>query len=83
MHLDGVAQCGNAQLAGDTLGTLICVGIMSMMLFQVFENIGMTLGIMPVTGIPLPFVSYGGSSMLTSCAGGGGLVQSVHMHRYA
>ena len=54
----------NAQLAGDTLGTLICVGIM------------------PVTGIPLPFVSYGGSSMMTSFAAVG-LVQSVHMHRYA
>ena len=72
----------NAQLAGDTLRTLICVGIMSMMLFHIFENIGMTLGIMPVTGIPLPFVSYGGSSMMTSFAAVG-LVQSVHMHRYA
>ena len=72
----------NAQLAGDTLGTLICVDIMSMMLFHIFENIGMTLGIMPVTGIPLPFVSYGGSSMMTSFAAVG-LVQSVHMHRYA
>lgn len=71
-----------AQLAADPLGTLICVGIMSMFLFHVFENIGMTLGIMPVTGIPLPFVSYGGSSMLTSFAAVG-LVQSVHMHRFA
>jgi rod shape determining protein RodA len=71
-----------AQLAADPLGTLICVGIMSMFLFHVFENIGMTLGIMPVTGIPLPFVSYGGSSMLTSFAAMG-LVQSVHMHRFA
>lgn len=72
----------NAQLAADPLGTLICVGIMSMFLFHVFENIGMTLGIMPVTGIPLPFVSSGGSSMLMSFAAVG-LVQSVHMHRYA
>jgi rod shape determining protein RodA len=71
-----------AQLAADPLGTLICVGILSMFLFHIFENIGMTLGIMPVTGIPLPFVSYGGSSMLTSCAAIG-LVQSVHMHRFA
>ena len=71
-----------AQLAADPLGTLICVGIMSMFLFHIFENIGMTLGIMPVTGIPLPFVSYGGSSMLTSFAAVG-LVQSVHMHRFA
>lgn len=72
----------NAQLAGDQLGTLICVGIMSMFLFHIFENIGMTLGIMPVTGIPLPFVSYGGSSLMMSFAAVG-LVQSVHMHRYA
>ena len=71
-----------AQLAADPLGTLICVGILSMFLFHIFENIGMTLGIMPVTGIPLPFVSYGGSSMLTSFAAVG-LVQSVHMHRFA
>jgi rod shape determining protein RodA len=71
-----------AQLAADPLGTLICVGVMSMFLFHIFETIGMTLGIMPVTGIPLPFVSYGGSSMLTSFAAVG-LVQSVHMHRFA
>jgi rod shape determining protein RodA len=70
-----------AQLAADTVGTLICVGVMSMFLFHIFENVGMTLGIMPVTGIPLPFVSYGGSSMLTSFAAIG-LVQSVHMHRF-
>jgi rod shape determining protein RodA len=71
-----------AQLAADPLGTLICVGVMSMFLFHIFENIGMTLGIMPVTGIPLPFVSYGGSSLMTSFAAVG-LVQSVHMHRFS
>jgi rod shape determining protein RodA len=71
-----------AQLAADTTGTLICVGVLSMLLFHVFENIGMNLGIMPVTGIPLPFVSQGGSSMLASCLAIG-LVQSVHMHRFA
>lgn len=70
-----------AQLAADPLGTLLCVGVMSMFLFHIFENVGMTLGIMPVTGIPLPFVSYGGSSMIMSCAAIG-LVQSVHMHRF-
>jgi rod shape determining protein RodA len=70
-----------AQLAADPLGTLICVGVMSMLLFHIFENVGMTLGIMPVTGIPLPLVSYGGSSMITSFAAIG-LVQSVHMHRF-
>ncbi len=71
-----------AQLAPDQLGTLICVGIMSMFLFHMFENIGMTLGIMPVTGIPLPFVSYGGSSIMASFAAVG-IVQSVHMHRFS
>jgi len=71
-----------AQLAADPLGTLLCVGVMSMFLFHIFENIGMTLGIMPVTGIPLPFVSYGGSSVLASFVAIG-VVQSVHMHRFA
>lgn len=50
--------------ANDSFGSLIAVGIFSMWLFQVFINIGMTLGIMPVTGIPLPFMSYGGSALL-------------------
>ncbi len=73
----------NAQLAGDTLaGTLICVGTASMMLSTSRGTSAWMLGIMPVTGIPLPFVSYGGSSMMTSFAAVG-LVQSVHMHRYA
>ena len=71
-----------AQLARDQLGTLICVGVLSMFVFQVFENVGMTMGIMPITGIPLPFVSYGGSSILTSFMAIG-LVESVHMRRYA
>ncbi|MFM7068417.1 MAG: rod shape-determining protein RodA [Actinomycetes bacterium] len=70
-----------AQIAPDPAGTLLCVGVMSMFLFHGFENIGMTLGIMPVTGIPLPFVSYGGSAMLVAFAALG-LVQSVHMHRF-
>lgn len=71
-----------AQLAADPLGTLLCVGVMSMFLFHIFENIGMTLGIMPVTGIPLPFVSYGGSSIMASFTAIG-VVQSVHMHRFS
>ena len=71
-----------AQLSSDKMGMLICVGALSMVLFHVFENIGMNLGIMPVTGIPLPFVSQGGSSMIASCLAIG-LVQSVHMHRFA
>lgn len=55
-----------AQLSKDDYGMLVCVGIMAMFLFHIIENIGMTIGIMPVTGIPLPFVSYGGSSLLTN-----------------
>jgi rod shape determining protein RodA len=47
-------------------GTLIVSGIIAMWLFHIFENIGMCIGLMPVTGIPLPFVSYGGSNMLTN-----------------
>ena len=50
----------------DSLGSLIIAGIFGMFLFHFIENIGMTIGIMPITGIPLPFVSYGGSSMLTN-----------------
>ncbi|MEI7887303.1 MAG: FtsW/RodA/SpoVE family cell cycle protein [Actinomycetes bacterium] len=71
-----------AQLAADSMGTLLCIGVMSMFLFHIFENIGMNLGIMPVTGIPLPLVSQGGSAVVASCIALG-LVQSVHMHRYA
>jgi rod shape determining protein RodA len=71
-----------AQLARDDLGTLICVGVLCMLLFQIFENIGMTMGIMPITGIPLPFVSYGGSSTLASFAAIG-LVLNVHARRFS
>ena len=52
-----------------------------MLAFQMFENIGMTMGIMPVTGIPLPFMSYGGSSMIASFACVG-LVANVSMRRF-
>ena len=52
-----------------------------MLAFQVFENIGMTMGIMPITGIPLPFMSYGGSSLITTFACIG-LVANVHMRRF-
>ncbi len=70
-----------AQLARDTFGTLLCVGVLSMFVFQLFQNAGMAMGIMPVTGLPLPFMSYGGSSTLASFAAMG-LVLSVHMHRF-
>lgn len=65
-----------AFFARDFYGTLIVVGIVTMMLFQVFENVGMAMGIMPVTGLPLPFFSYGGTSMLINMAAVG-LVFSV------
>lgn len=70
-----------AQLSRDAFGTLICVGVFSMLLLQVFQNVGMTLRIMPVTGITMPFVSYGGSSLLTSMLAVG-MVQSVAIHRH-
>ena len=53
-----------------------------MFVFQVFENMGMTMGIMPITGIPLPFMSYGGSSTLTAFIAMG-LVLNVHMRRFS
>jgi rod shape determining protein RodA len=69
-----------ASLARDTLGTYLCVGVFSMVLWQVFQNVAMTIGLMPITGLPLPFVSYGGSGLLTFYALIG-LVQNVHMRR--
>jgi rod shape determining protein RodA len=71
-----------AQLARDEFGTLLCTGIMVMLVVQIFENVGMTMGIMPITGIPLPFVSYGGSALLTMFLSMG-LVLSVHMRRFS
>ncbi|HET6951469.1 MAG TPA: rod shape-determining protein RodA [Acidimicrobiales bacterium] len=70
-----------AQIARDRLGMLICIGVLSMMVFQIFQNVGMTMGIMPITGITLPFMSYGGSSVLASWLGVG-LVLNVHMRRF-
>jgi rod shape determining protein RodA len=71
----------SAALAKDAGGTLICVGVLAMLTFQIFENVGMTMGIMPITGIPLPFLSYGGSSTLATFAAMG-LVLNVHMRRF-
>jgi rod shape determining protein RodA len=70
-----------AQIACDRLGMLICVGVLSMLVFQVFQNVGMAMGIMPITGIPLPFMSYGGSSVIASWLAIG-LVLNVHMRRF-
>lgn len=69
-----------AHLSKDMLGTYLCAGVFAMLAWHVFENIGMNLGIMPTTGVPLPFVSYGGSSLIAFAAMIG-LVQSVHMRR--
>lgn len=66
--------------AKEKYGTYIVTGIVFMFLFQIFENIGMTMGLMPVTGITLPFVSYGGSSMITNMMMIG-LALNVHMRR--
>ena len=70
-----------AQLCQDRLGTLLCAGVFTMILWQGFQNIGMTMGITPVSGVPLPFVSYGGSHTV-AFAMMIGLVQSVHMRRF-
>jgi rod shape determining protein RodA len=70
-----------AQIAHDRLGTLICIGVLSMLVFQIFQNVGMTMGIMPITGITLPFMSYGGSSIIASWLAIG-LVLNVHMRRF-
>ncbi len=67
--------------AEDLFGRLVATGVLCWFAFQAFENIGMTIGIMPVTGVPLPFVSYGGSSMFANLMAIG-LVQNVHMRRY-
>jgi rod shape determining protein RodA len=59
-------------------GTLIAGGILAMLMFQVFVNVGMTIGIMPITGVPLPLLSYGGSSVIVTFLGLG-LLQSIHI----
>ncbi|HVX19346.1 MAG TPA: rod shape-determining protein RodA [Acidimicrobiales bacterium] len=71
-----------ALLARDEFGTLICVGVLAMLVFHTFENVGMTMGIMPITGIPLPFMSYGGSSTLLNFLAIG-FVLNVHMRRFS
>jgi len=65
-------------MAKNLFGTLVAGGVLSMFMFQIFLNIGMTLGIMPVAGVTLPLLSYGGSSVLTSFLAIG-LLQSIHV----
>lgn len=69
-----------ARFTQDKFGQMIILGVMSMFLFHVFQNIAMTLGLMPITGIPLPMLSYGGSNMVTNMAGVG-LVLNVVKNR--
>ena len=69
-----------AQLALTQFERMMCTGVFAMLLFQTFQSVGMTMGMMPVTGIPLPLVSYGGSSMLTTMASLG-LVAGVYRRR--
>ena len=68
---------GIARRSQDPYGRLVCTGVIAWFAFQAFENIGMTLGLMPMTGVPLPFLSYGGSSMFANMIGFG-LLQNVH-----
>ncbi|MEX2587332.1 MAG: rod shape-determining protein RodA [Actinomycetota bacterium] len=69
-----------AMLSKDIFGALVASGVAAWFAFQLFVNVGMTIGIMPITGIPLPFVSYGGSSLIASFVGVG-LVMNIHMRR--
>jgi rod shape determining protein RodA len=65
-------------LAKNLYGTLIAAGILAMLMFQVFVNVGMTIGVMPITGVPLPLMSYGGSSVLVTFIALG-LLQSIYI----
>ena len=69
-------------LSSDFFGTLVAIGVLAMFTIQVFENVGMTMGIMPITGIPLPFMSYGGSAVIASFIAVG-LVLNIHMRRFS
>jgi rod shape determining protein RodA len=68
-------------LSKDAFGTYVAAGIAAMFAIQMFVNVGMVVGIMPITGIPLPFVSYGGSSMLANFIAVG-LLLNIHMRRF-
>ncbi len=69
-----------AMAAKDKFGTLLVVGVLSMYTFHILENVGMTIGLMPITGIPLPFMSYGGSSTLANMIALG-IILNVRMRR--
>jgi rod shape determining protein RodA len=67
--------------AKNLYGALVAGGIAAMLMFQVFVNIGMTIGIMPITGVPLPLLSYGGSSVIVIFLALG-LLQSIHVQAH-
>jgi rod shape determining protein RodA len=69
-----------AHLSRDRFGTYVCAGVFAMLVWQIVQNVGMTMKLLPVTGLPLPFISYGGSGLIVWFAMFG-LVQSVHMRR--
>jgi rod shape determining protein RodA len=71
----------NAQLAPDRAGMYVCMGVAALLLFHVLVNVGMVVGRMPVTGIPLPFMSYGGSNSLSTFLMLG-LVNNVRLRRF-
>ncbi len=71
-----------ANNARDFYGTIVALGITTMFAFQMIVNIGMTIGIMPITGIPLPFISYGGSNLIVSLISIG-LLSNIYMHRFS
>jgi rod shape determining protein RodA len=71
-----------SMMAKDLYGTLVAAAIVGLLALQVFVNVGMTLGIMPVTGIPLPFLSYGGTSLIV-WFGLIGLLLNIHMRRFS
>ena len=68
-------------ISRDAFGTLVAAGIAAFWAFQIFVNVGMTMGIMPITGIPLPFISFGGSSLVTNFMAVG-LLHNIHMRRF-
>jgi rod shape determining protein RodA len=69
-------------MSKDLFGTLVAAGVAAMLMFQVFVNVGMTIGIMPITGVPLPLMSYGGSSVITTLLAMG-LLQSIYVQARA
>jgi rod shape determining protein RodA len=83
LALYGVVLFTGLKIAGqarDRLGKLLAVGVVALIFCHVFINIGMNIRLMPVTGVPLPLLSYGGSSVLSSLIAMG-LLQSVHIYR--